>query len=1010
MSIFPLRQVRLLALTLMLLTVSVSFATLGYAAGEPAEEFIKRLRAAKYFDTTIAYLDRLDQYPGVDPNLLSAIPLEKAQTYIGAAFASRDAKARDEYFGNAETQISEFLTESTHPRLSEARLQLGWIQMVRAAQLLNGEPNDAKRQAARESYLAASKTFDTIVETLRSQLKEMQGAKIDAAQNPEQAALRDQYRGEFLQAMVNAGESRKLAARTFDDPGTQGKALLEQALKTFTELSESYDTYVQGAAAMAYRGQVQEDLGLKDQAIDSYMRMLESPDADPLRDAKYLATSGLIRLWLAESPPKFQAAIDRAQGLVDGIRPNERALPSAQELRIDLAKALLLKSKDKDNQKPADLKRAESEGRQLLIKASRIPGEHAEEANKLLAELGVDLQATPQLATAEDPTSLVDALEKSRDLYSAIENLTQSLAVLEKQENQSEEIKTQQTEIKKQLLEARANAIQILRRGLALVVTDSDINLVNQTRQMLAYLLYQEKHYRDAAVVGSFLARNAPATEVGLKGGLLALNSFQLALMENAENTALIRHLEELGNYLIKTWPNDPEVASAQGVMIKLALRNDRWDVARKMVSEMPAGPERAFFRRLMGQLLWNESVQSLQAEKPEDSAKFLSEAEAELSAGLDGISGNVVDPEGMSSALILAKIYLLQGEIEKAAAVLDHEIYGPTKLMDQQGPPDKNFPADLYSTELKIVVQQMTSDNGDPQALLERAITVMEKLRDSVDGPDAQKKLTIIFIEMAGEIRQQLGNAAPDKKAKLIDAFRIFLDRISATTDDSATLTWVGNTLMDLVEASMNPNQIKAVGQAAELLNTAIETFERLKKKAGQDVPTQVYFQLGKANRLKGNYKTSIDTFEELLTKTPMMLDAQMEAALAYEQWAGTVKPQFAGNAYKAALNGGRPNAQKQNVIWGWGRTSQLTQRDPKYKAKFFEARYHVALCRYLWGQRTKSKPLIEKSVVDITRVAELYPKLGGPQQRQKFDALLKTIQKELKQQPVGLPPIPAG
>lgn len=1010
MSISRVRKFRLQVLTLLLVMVGVSFATLGYANGEPAEEFIKRLKAAKYFDTTIVYLDRLDQYPGVDPNLTSAIPLEKAQAYIGAAFASRNADARDEYFASAEAQLGEFLTKSSHPRLSEARLQLGWIQMVRAAQLLNGEPDDKKRQAARESYLAASKTFDTIVETLRAQLKEMQGAKIDATKNPEQAALRDQYRGEFLQAMVNAGEARRLAARTFADPGTEGKSLLEQALKTFTELSENYDSYVQGAAALVSLGQVQEDLGMDDQAMDSYMRMLESPDADPLRDAKFQATNGLIRLWLAESPPKFQAAIDRGQPLVDAVRPDERTLPSVQELRINVAKALLLKSKDKDNQKPAELKRAESEGRQLLIRASKIPGEYADQANQRLAELGIDLQAVPPLATAEDPTSLVDALEKSRDLYAAIENLTQSLAVLEKQENQSDEIKRQQAEIKKQLMETRANAIQILRRGLALVMTDSDIDIVNQTRQLLTYLLYQDKHYREAAVVGTFLAKNAPATEVGLKGGLLALNSFQLALMEDGDNPALIVHLEELGTYLIQTWPNDAEVASAQGVMIKLALRNDRWDDAREMVDDMPDGPQRPFFRRLMGQLLWNESVQSLQTGDTEQSEKFLQQAAAELRAGLDGITGNIVDPEGMTAALILTKIYLLQGDIDRAAEVLDHEIYGPTTLMEKQGAPDENFASDLYSTELKIVVQQMTSDDGDSQALLDRAIAVMEKLRASVTGPDAQQRLTRIFIEMAGEIRQQLGTATPGKKAKLIDAFRVFLDRISATTQDPATLTWVGNTLMDLAEASMNPNQIKAQGQAAELLNTAVETFERLKAKAEPEVPTQVSFQLGKAHRLLGNYKTSIDTLEGLLTKTPMMLDAQIEAALAYEQWAGSVKPKYAGRAYEVALNGGRPNAKQENVIWGWGRTSQLTQRDPKYKAKFFDARYHVALCRYLWGKRTKTKALIEKSAVDIKRVADLYPDLGGPEQRSKFDVLLKTIQKELGQQPVGLPPMPAG
>ena len=142
MSISPVRQVRLKALTWSLVILCLSWATAGYAAGEPAEEFIKRLKAAKYFDTTISYLDRLDQYPGVDPNLTSAIPLEKAQTYIGAAFASRNSDARDGFFASAEEQLGEFLKQSAHPRLSEARLQLGWIQMVRAAQLPNEEQDE----------------------------------------------------------------------------------------------------------------------------------------------------------------------------------------------------------------------------------------------------------------------------------------------------------------------------------------------------------------------------------------------------------------------------------------------------------------------------------------------------------------------------------------------------------------------------------------------------------------------------------------------------------------------------------------------------------------------------------------------------------------------------------------------------------------------------------------------------------------------------------------------------
>lgn len=992
------------------LTLAILAATAGgrgHAAGEPAVEFLKRLRAAKYFDTAIGYLARLDQYPGVDPELKSAVALEKAQTLIDAAVASRSSEARDEFFQQAEAQLVEFLQQSSHPRVSEARLQLGKLQMVRATQLISGEVDDAKRQAARESYLAAAKTFDAIVEALRASLKEMQGARIDPGQDPAAAARRDQYRGEFLQAMSSAGQSRLLAARTYANPGQEGKPLLEQALATFTELSEKYDAYVQGAIAMVHCGQVQEELGIKDKALDSYLRMLEQPDADPLRDAKYQATTGLIRLSMAEQPPKFQVAIERGQPMLDGVRPDERTLDSVQELEITLAKAYLLKAADKENQKPAELKRAESSGRQLLLKASKEQGRFAEEARQLLVGIGIDLEATAQLPTAEDPTSLDDALEKARELLTASENLTQSLALLQTQKEPDDDVVQQIASLQQQLGETHAIASQILRHGLSMVARDSNAEVINQARQFLAYLLYQQQRYRESAVVGSFLARNAPGSEIGLQGGLLALNSLQLLLVDAPDNEGLIRQLESLGSFLTETWPGNPEAAAAQGVMIKLALRNDRWDQARTLIEEMPEGAERASFQRLMGQLLWNKSIQTQQEGQQAESEKLLAQAATDLRSGLDGIAGNLVDPEAMKAALVLAKIYLKQRAIQKAAEVLDHEKYGPVKLIAAQGPPDQSFPSDLYSTELQIVVQQMTTGAGDPQPLLDRAISVMEKLRESVQGPDAQKELTGIYIRMARSIREQLDNADPAAKSKLVEAFRIFLDRISTTTEDAATMQWVGQTLMDLAEASMQPTETKATGQAAELLKTAVGTFDRLRQTAAGPNLT-VDFQQGKAERLLGNYKKSIDIFAKLLTDKPEMLDAQMEAALAYEQWAAILPPETAAKSYQSALNGARPNAEKRNVIWGWGQISQMAGRDPaRYGEQFFESRYHVALCRFLWGKKLNNKTVIEKAISDITMVNALYPEMGGPERREKFNQLLKLIQKEAGRAADGLPPL---
>jgi hypothetical protein len=981
-----------------------------WAEGEPAEEFLKRLRAAGYFDTAVQYLERLDQYPGVDPNLIDSINLEKAQIFIDAAIDTRSTNTRDEFFRKAEQELTEFLKKGTHPRESEARLQLGKLQMVRAAQLMTGQPDDTKRDAARQSYLAASRTFDQITEQLKGKLQEMQGAKIDRDKDPEAAALRDQYRGEYLEALGNAGQSRHNAARTFRSPGEEGKQQLEEALQIFTNLSKDYSRYVQGATALLYLGQVQEDLGVKDQALDSYLRMLEQPDADPLRESKFQAMTGLIRLSLAESPPNFETAVTRGQPMMDDVRPNEKALPSVQDLRLALAKAYLAKfNSDDETIKPAEKKRAESNGRQLLIQASKLPGDQAEEANRMLANLGIDLEATADLPTADDPASLEDALSAARDLLATSDGLAQSLAILEQQGDQSAEVAAQKQEIQKQLDESRAIAIQILRRGLSMVTMETDIELVHQTRQFLAYLLYQEKRYRESAVVGGFLARNAPGSEAGLRGGLLALNSLQLLLVEQPDNLQLITRLESLGSYLSRTWPNDPDAAAAQGVMVKLALRNGRWAEARSTVDAMSDGAEKAYFYRLMGQLQWNEYVQAKQNGNETQAQQHLTQAQSDLKQGLDGISIKLVDPEGMRSALLLAKTYLKQGEVESAASVMDHETYGPLRLIESQGAADDDFASDLYSAELQIVVGLMSADDTDSQGLLDRATKAMDKLRQSVTGQDAQAKLTSIYIRMAKDVREQLDSALPAKKMRLIAAFRIFLDRIAATTEDPATLQWVGQTLIDLGEASMTANETKATGQAAELLKTAISTFTRLKSLDPESTLTVDYL-LGKSYRLVGEYKQAVDVFKELLSEKPMMLDAQMEAARAYEYWAAEVPPEYTGKWYEFALNGAKPGENNQNIIWGWGKISQQTSRDEKYRDIFFEARYHVALCRYRWGTAIKNNAVIEKSMSDITKVYSLYPEMGGPQQRAKFDQLLRTIQKSLGRPADGLPKAPGN
>ena len=342
------------------------------------------------------------------------------------------------------------------------------------------------------------------------------------------------------------------------------------------------------------------------------------------------------------------------------------------------------------------------------------------------------------------------------------------------------------------------------------------------------------------------------------------------------------------------------------------------------------------------------------------------------------------------------------------ALEVLDHPTYGPIKLLLSQGPPNDRFEGDLYGTELQVLVQLMIDPNQDPAKLLGRATSTMGKLRNSFTGADGQARLSSTYMRMAGSIRDQLDSASPSRREKLIGAFRVFLNRIAETTNDQDTLSWVGQTLMQMGESAMLPTDNKAAGQAAELIQSAADTFHGLLDD-DQEESLALQYQLARCQRLLGNYKAAIDGLAAILAAKPMMLDAQTEAAMAYEKWAGEVAPKFAANAYKAALSGGRPSANGKNVIWGWGQISQLTSGKEQYRDRFFEARYHVASCRFLMGKALGSNEVMQRAVTDITQVASLYPGLGGPEMRRKFDSLMKEIQRTLGQQATGLPPAPA-
>ena len=103
------------------------------------------------------------------------------------------------------------------------------------------------------------------------------------------------------------------------------------------------------------------------------------------------------------------------------------------------------------------------------------------------------------------------------------------------------------------------------------------------------------------------------------------------------------------------------------------------------------------------------------------------------------------------------------------------------------------------------------------------------------------------------------------------------------------------------------------------------------------------------------------------------------------------------------------------KNIIWGWIRLAKIAARlmhqGPEAKAQysdtFHEASFRIAESRYRQAVRqseTARKKSLRRAKQAITMTYRLYPDLGGPTWRRKYDKLLRRIQKTLGEPDDGI------
>jgi hypothetical protein len=175
------------------------------------------------------------------------------------------------------------------------------------------------------------------------------------------------------------------------------------------------------------------------------------------------------------------------------------------------------------------------------------------------------------------------------------------------------------------------------------------------------------------------------------------------------------------------------------------------------------------------------------------------------------------------------------------------------------------------------------------------------------------------------------------------------------------------------------------------------------------------VKLRLVNCRREQGDHQGAEDVLFEVLSDRPTALDAQIEAAKLYEDWAEAGTSDDA-EKLTYAIHG----REEPAPMWGWGLIAQKLQRaidfgqgDESYEAKHIDARYHLARCLFeLAGEQTSNdemNELLTDAHLGIQRFVALTPDIPEPQWQQ-LDALNGQILEALGEEVRPLTRLAAG
>lgn len=878
--------------------------------------------------------------------------------------------------------------------------------------------------------------------------------ELDIAEKPLEDLLeaplrvQESLRARLLQARFLAAEAHYEKSRACEPSSPEWKASLEASTAGHRELVEKYGSM--GVASMARLSQGRNEALLGDHAAAvvtlAPLYSLEAAPGQPITalglSLKTRALALALESWAAleqyrdvTGPAPFDVAEYRRNAVLRfALAPAKGGKPDADLAAVKYRTAALLDARAADiadgEPQAADLLR--NDALRLAREVARAGRDYAREARDLAARLGKDL---PDVAGDDFETTVADA----RDAVTAMQ---ERLLEAKQMEGAEAAHATERAAAERdRAIGLYEKAIGMIRAGVARGGDDAPLgsDTDSDLRATLAYLLYDARRFDEAVAIGIDLVEHHPNAMGSRKAAKVSLASLQAGTQQGDEpaRRAATDRLLGFARLVARTWPTETEGSDAFSILVADALETGDPAAIHRMIAAIPAAASRRpEFAMRLGTALRREAREAARADaagRPGDAdiAAWNAAAAAALDEGLAAVeqAGSLpADSAGavaVAAALARAQMALEAEDLPEVGRLLNHPVYGPLKLSTGGDPAFSQGP--LADGARAIALRYFVATEQPEEA--RDVIVAMEQAAGT--GPDAAAKLVTNFLAIGRDLRAQLdavtsgpGAGSPEARrqaATILDGFETVLEGLRSRDPKFSSQFFVADTYGSLGTSASLATAVSQT-KADELLARAADVFTRLlarRDDAGMSAEDRAEIdrfeptirrRLVTILRHQGAWDEAQAQIDWILAdpRRQNSLDVQREAAELLEAAGRAVAATDAGKADTLLREAAAGRKADPVQIWGWAGIATKLARQAfatddeaalKSRERFFDARVRVArtlLERARLPGRTDREQRLETAKSAIVMTRKLYPDLGGPVLRRRFEEVLEEIQKE--------------